>query len=130
MCLNLLGVSTSTVVKPFERGPKVSTFWGSLESDTLFLSQIVVKTVVKSPQLLTTIIDFLERLYGNRVQFVWSGERGSNPRPQLWESCARVQSPPDTSNFDLKSGPGVVSRPEFFGGSAAWNHAASAVSRW
>src|ERR1051326_3590317 len=85
MCLNLLGVSTSTVVKPFERGPKVSTFWGSLESDLLFLSQIVVKTVVKRPQLFTTIIDFLERLYGNRVQFVWSGERGSNPRPQLWE---------------------------------------------
>jgi hypothetical protein len=23
-----------------------------------------------------------------------------------------------------------LSRPEFFGGSAAWNHAASAVSRW
>src|SRR5689334_5984025 len=36
-----------------------------------------------------------------------SGERGSNPRPQLWESCALVQFPPDRSSFDLKSGPGV-----------------------
>src|SRR6266536_2977253 len=29
--------------------------------------------------------DLLERLCGNRVQKRWSGERGSNPRPQLWE---------------------------------------------
>src|SRR5207249_11495396 len=35
-----------------------------------------------------TIALFLERLCGNRVQKRWSGGRDSNPRPQLWESCA------------------------------------------
>src|SRR6266568_4144222 len=54
----------------------------------LFRPQIVVKIVVKRPQLFTTRVDFLERLCGNRVQKRWSGERDSNPRPQLWESCA------------------------------------------
>src|SRR5207244_5974040 len=51
----------------------------------------------------TTVCDLIERLYGNRVQFLWSGERGSNPRPQLWESCALpTELPPRVFDFELE----------------------------
>jgi hypothetical protein len=66
-------------------------------------AKIVVKTVVKRPQLFTTGADFLERLCGNRDQKrFWSGERGSNPRPQLWESCALpTELPPHLCDFEI-----------------------------
>ena len=33
----------------------------------------------------------------------WSGERGSNPRPQLWESCALpTELPPRVFDFELE----------------------------
>ena len=49
-------------------------------------AQIVAKTVGNRRQLFSTGVEFLEQLCGKRVQKrFWSGERGSNPRPQLWE---------------------------------------------
>ena len=67
------------------------------------MAKIVVKIVVKRPQLFTAVADFIEQLCGNRVQERWSGERDSNPRPQLWESCALpTELPPRVFDFELE----------------------------
>src|SRR5262249_25209908 len=92
------------VVRLFEvtGGPLLFTW--ELPRTSLFLAHFVVKTVVRRPELFTTTPDFLERVCGNRVQFAWSGERGSNPRPQLWESCALpTELPPRGESMTIET---------------------------
>ena len=48
-CLNLLGVSTSSLVSLWSAVCTSQLFWWSLQCDPLFLAQIVVKIVVKRP---------------------------------------------------------------------------------